>query len=420
MRFDFWRKGFWQSQQKGLVHSSTQIGGGFQVLDKGDLVDKGYKQNPTVFSVIEKRASKAAQGDIIATRNGKEVENHPLVKLLENPNPTQGRKAFLKCAFTNYDISGEVFFYLVKPDKGMNAGKPKHIWVIPRQKLKKIIYLENSEGGSTPIPLTYVFDDGQGGERRIDASNIIHWKDDDPMDARHGMSKLESLRYVVSQSNAAYEGALRQIQNGGPKGILSLKSEVQGGFTAEQAGQLEAKMGPKYYGEANLNKIVVSGQQWEYTQIGLSPVDLQLMESQDISKVDISNVFNVPLPVISPQGQTYNNITEANKDFARICISFARELLGEFEKKLAPMFKMGDVRLSIDESDYHELATDIGNLVNALKTADWMTPNEKRVAQGLAPMDDKLMDEIYISTSVMPISFDEPESNSGEVRASEE
>lgn len=411
---------FWRKNQKSLVHSSTHIGGGFQVVDKGDLVDKGYKQNPTVFSVIEKRASKAAQGDIIATdKKGKVQENNPVVKLLNNPNPTQGRKAFLKCAFTNYDISGEVFFHLVKPSNGMNAGKPKHIWVIPRQKLNKILYLSNTEGGSTPIPVAYVFDDGNGGEETIKAENIIHWKDDDPLDARHGMSKLESLRFVVSQSNAAYEGALRQIQNGGPKGILSLTSEVQGGFTSEQAGQLEAKMGPQYWGEANLNKIVVSGQQWDFTQIGLSPVDLELMGSQEISKTDISNVYNVPLPVISPQGQTYNNITEANKDFARICISFARELLGEFEKKLVPMFKMGEVKLTIDESDYHELAQDIQSLVTALKAADWMTPNEKRKAQGMEPINDKLMDEIYLPTSLMPISFDESSGESDQSTSGE-
>jgi hypothetical protein len=125
------------------------------------FIDKGYKGNALVYSIIRKIAEKGKQCPTYVYKESeaskkyrggkynskelnrlqsiafrkKELEDvnylDPVNQLIKNPNPMQTWSEFLDSMLTWYNTSGEIFVYGFAPQDGLNKGKIKEMYILP-------------------------------------------------------------------------------------------------------------------------------------------------------------------------------------------------------------------------------------------------------------------------------------------------
>ena len=77
-------------------HFYGKMGGTTSFISGVDMLEIA-KQNPVLTTCIEIRAKRLSQADFyIEDANGKRVENHPVIELINNPNAHQSKQDFLK------------------------------------------------------------------------------------------------------------------------------------------------------------------------------------------------------------------------------------------------------------------------------------------------------------------------------------
>ncbi len=367
------------------------------------FIKDGYQANPQLFSVISRIAQRCSEAKFKMFSDNEEVEEHPLLDLLNRPNPLQGQPQFLECLVGYYKINGEVFVHT--PTAVTRQTAAVQMWIIPSVLLKEIKY------DALGMPTSYHFQDG-GKVKTISAEEIIHWKSFNPSDKRRGMSPIQAARGVLTQSNAGYAANAKLLQNGGAKGVLTL-DDAMGRLTPEQAEALQDRFEKKYTGATNWGKVIISGQKMSWQEIGLSAVDLNILESQKMSLRDICNVYQCPVQLFNQtEGSTFNNMQEAKRDFIdSAIIPTLNSFINLLEISLIEVFEKFDskqYRLEVDKSVYPELNKDIKELAPALNTAWWFTPNQKLEFMDMPASEVEGMDMVYIPSNMVPIDFSEP------------
>jgi phage portal protein BeeE len=138
----------------------------------------------------------------------------------------------------------------------------------------------------------------------------------------------------------------------------------------------------------------------EYTQIGMSPADLEILKSLEFDSQELCRVFGVDPILLSVEAASYNNKSEAYKSLVNNVVV---PLLNLFQDCLNESINDAEIEIVYDISHFPELQEDLKQQVDALKGADWLTLNEKRSMMNKEPLKDALMDKIYISTSLVPL-----------------
>ena len=377
------------------------LGGEFSLMGVGPKVyiDEGYKANPNLFSAISwitQRVANTKWQLFDTTDNDEHIEifDHPLLELLENPNPSQSKSEFLESACGYKKITGEAFIHGVSPEMGVNSGKPKELWILP-----------------TPI-MTVKFDgsgiankfliESAGKSEDIPVDEILYIRQFNPGSANRGMSTIEAGKRVVTQSNDAYDANMKLLQNLGPQGLLTM-DDAAANPTQEQIDLMEQKINRKYGGASNYGKAMVNSLNWKWQQIGLSAADLSLMESQKMSLRDICNLFNLNSQLFNdPDNTTYNNIQEARKaGITDAVIPEIEAFKNGLNSWLTP--KYGEnLKLGYDKNAFPELQKDLKSMAEWLSLAYWLTPNQKLEQMGFPQSDNPIMSEILLPTSVVP------------------
>ena len=102
---------------KFLERKSTVSGAHFEnttrhewsMQDNKEFADEGYGLNSTIFACVSKIATNAAKAKISLKQNGEEIDDHPILDLLKQPNMDQGGVEFRTAAFSFYTLLGNSF-----------------------------------------------------------------------------------------------------------------------------------------------------------------------------------------------------------------------------------------------------------------------------------------------------------------------
>jgi phage portal protein BeeE len=141
----------------------------------------------------------------------------------------------------------------------------------------------------------------------------------------------------------------------------------------------------------------------KWSAFGLSPVDLNIAKGKEEMAVELSNVYHVPISMISQANSTENNMIEGRKALitdAVIPIVEARKSV--YQRKLLPKF--GDnLVIEYDYTIFSELQEDLEKLSKTAAAMWWITPNERRAMTNYDQKKDPLMDRIYTPTGLIPL-----------------
>ena len=417
----------------------------WQGADQRSFVDDGYVANDIVYSIIklitdkakiapfhvykvvdEKAAKKykslAAQKDInlkeLETLHKKAYElytgDQRLNELLKYPNEEDCWSDLVEqwCGFKL--ITGNSFIYGKLIEAGNNQGKPFELFALPSQYMAIIANINVFPPTRAGYQLYY------GQMWSFDTKEILHDKYFNPQwgvtgGQLYGQSPLRAAAKNLTRSNEAKTAAVASFQNGGPAGVLFMNDERFDPTSGQaQAQALKTAVSQKG-GAANFNSIAVSGYKVDWKQIGLSPVELNIIESEKWDLKALCNIYGVPSQLLNDSdSKTYNNQREGEKALTLRCaIPLLNSLTENLNRKLHTDwgYKGTNLYVDYDLSVYGELEANKAEQTEWLNTAWWISPKQKLDIMNIEVPDyipTEELEKLYIPTGLQTIDQFQP------------
>ena len=378
----------------GNRQAQWNLAGSKDAQNAGRFAREGYQLNVVAYQAINKTADAVAAIPWIARRrNGDELTEHPLLDLLARPNPMQSRAELMRALVGFYRISGNGYI-----ERVMVAGRPRELYALRPDRMTVI-------PSATGMPEGYVYRVNEAkvkwdADPRTGISDIRHIKTFNPLDDWYGMSPIMAGAYAIDQHNESMVHIQALLQNGAaPSGVL----EVEGDLNDDQYNRLKADIEEKYSGSRNAGRplLLEGGMKW--TQMGLSPSDMAIIETKYSAARDISLALGVPPLLLNiPGDSTYSNYKEARLAFyEETVIPLAHSIRDELNAWLAPLF--GDVMLDLDLDQIPAIYEKRLELWSMADNSGDLTINERREIKGYEPIDNG--DQILVQSSMIPLSM---------------
>lgn len=330
------------------------------------------------------------------------IMDSPLARLLERPNAYQAQDQFLENLFGYRFISGEGDLY--GNDGGIQGGKFVELNVLPTHFLD--IYADPKDLYGL---LGYKLMVGQGID--LPKDKVLQWKTWNPefndvtRSHMRGVSPMKAAYKTLRMSNNAADASAMMAINGGAKGAITPKpigSNVAT-FTVEQANMIKRAVNEDINGVDNKGRINVLQTPWDYLNFGLSSVDMDLVNTLQLSLHQWCRVFGLPAVIFDTDTSSYNNYQNAMRDLmTNTIVPVCCSLRDELNKWLVPRFGE-NVYIDFDISALPELQQDLERMSRILRDAYWLTLDEKRSAMNYEEKGG-IFDAAYVNQSLVPLA----------------
>lgn len=413
------------------------MGNGMVVWNRKDsrtYVEKGYCDNEIVFACVRVYLNKikvapfilskvVSEKNLIAydqysrknndflnikaktfkTKALEELDRHPVIDLLNNPNTYQTRNEFVEAAMGYYKLLGETFIYGIGPgDDSPNFGKFNELHVLPAHLVEPMF----SGNIKNPIKAYKLAIGDQTVE--IPAEFIMHMKTWNPnWDLNgvqlRGLSPLSAANTTLTRNGYNQTAQTKAFKNGGSAYLLSSATDSRP-LSPDQIDLLNERIREKIQGEENFHSITATSGLVTATKIGESPADLMLIEADKRDTKKIASVFGIDTILIGDaDNSSYNNMEQAYKALVtNVIIPDQIEFRDKLAEFILPAFKDEILHLEIDSSVYPELQPDL-KLMMEVYGKPLLTENERRGVFNWDSIDDENMDKIYIATGLQPL-----------------
>lgn len=310
------------TEKKSIGHSVGQITGNPLM----ELLFSGTKLNPAAaMNFYQQVASVSTAVDCIAdeiqgispvlenNKTGKIVADHDVIKLLTNPNGAESGNMFLSSLSRHYLLTHDAYIYAA----GSVNRPPAELWAVKPQNVS----VSKSMDGYAH---SFIVSNGKG-------SGNYTRKQDRRMGWRYYDGSLEELYRISSFSSssdnvrpdsplnsAALEARqqilgryhnLRILENGGRLSLVAIFKDT---MDQEQHDMRRHKINEQMAGADNAGKIgVISADDLEIKEFGNTNKDMDFAELDKTAREAIYLRYKVPLPLVSMDASTFNNLEQA-------------------------------------------------------------------------------------------------------------
>ncbi len=319
------------------------------------------------------------------------VEDTDIEKLLLTPNSQQSTQELFESIDGYKLLTGNSYLFGITPGIGLNAKKPIELYSIPSP-MVSIIPISVFEGVKG-YKFSFI-------NEEIPSDEVAHFKYWNPItgdaslnDIFYGQSPLQACRMLMGKYKDADISQGSMFKNQGPAGILA--GENGSDLTTEQAMSIKDKFKQVYQGANKAGEIIVTPAKLSWQQIGLSPVDLNIIEGKQDMLSELCNAYHLPIGLFSSKNSTENNMIESRK----MMITDAVIPLVEARKQVLNRWlssKFGnEYIIEFDYTVFNEIQEDLSKLAETSSKMYWTTPNEKRAYTNYDQHPDPLMDKLY-------------------------
>lgn len=349
------------------------------------LVKRAMAENPIVQRSTRLVSQSAAQIRWVLTRDGREIVAHPLLDLLNGPNPMDSGTSLIEAAVSYLLLSGDCFFERVTNEEGraleLYTLRPDRIEIVP---------------GANGWPRAYIYKVGAKShsfdvDQMTGMSNILHLREFAPLSDHRGQSALSAAAKALDVFEAAENWNKALFDNAArPSGALVFEpSEGAGHLSDEQFDRLKAEMSENFEGVKNAGRplLLEGGLKWQ--PMALSPTDMDHVNTRNSAARDIALAFGVPPMLLGiPGDNTYANYQEASRGLWRLTILPMMMKMSEaLNRWLAPSFGRG-LKLDFDRNAIPALMSEREALWRMVQSATFLSDEERRMILGLAPIGD--------------------------------
>ena len=374
-----------------------------------DLAKEGYLKNAIVYRCVNE-ISKGASAVPMLLKNGDEiVKQHPIIDLLNRPNPLQSYSEFFNSLFGYVLLSGNAYILKV----GNELGAPKEL-----HQLRPDRIVIKGNGNALPDRYEYMLNGRVQNTYLVDQLNgyseVKHVKLWNPLDDYYGLSPMSAAAVEVDQFNMSSKHNVNLLNNGArPSGAVIFKPQDDAGFavnlTESQRQQLLTDLNNRFSGAGNAGRPMLLEGDFDWKEMGLTPKDMDFHRLKNMAATDIALCFGVPSQLVGvPDAQTYANVSEARLAlYEETIIPHLRKIESDLNEWLIPLY---DDRLTLqyDVDSIPALSErkrkTYENVTSAVREGI-MTRNEARESIGLSPIEGA--DGLYISANLFPLTDDD-------------
>lgn len=311
-------------------------------------------------------------------------------------------------------ITGNSFIYAKMIEGGLNDGKPFELYALPAQYMAIIANVEVFPPVRVGYQLYY------GKMWTFDTKEILHDKYFNPYwtvtgNELYGQSPLMAAARTLTRSNEAKTASVSSFQNGGPAGVLFMNDDRFDPTSGTQQAQALKKAVSEKGGASNFNSIAVSGYKVDWKQIGLSPVELNIIESEKWDMKSLCNIYGVPAQLLNDaDNKTYNNQQEGEKALTLRCaIPLLDGIAENLNRKLHSDwgYRGQNVYIGYDIQVYQELEANKSEQVDWLDKAWWISPKQKLEIMGIRNPDyipTEELEKLYIPSNLQTLDQFQP------------
>lgn len=369
----------------------------YRIKDEKALKEYEYaskQQNPNTQSLLRKQFLK-----IKALEEVK--DDNDLQMLIDNPNPVYSKTEFYEGVYSFRLLTGNTYLHTPLLDLGVNAGRPLEMWLLPSQWMS----LQVSDTWPRQI-LGY----------RLQIANLIPIGTEEVVHIRYfnpqfsyvgneliGLSPLTAGSKVLDRQEAETDYSVNAFQNSGISGIVSNENMNSDEIEKGALGQMKTEFFQEATGVENARKLMFSVGKINYTAIGLSPVDMDILKSEIRTFKKLCNLYGVSDMLFNNDG--IGNGVGGKTDivykdlYTNAALPEVYALRDALNQKVTPKFNKKGERYFIDAdiTGITELQDDMKDMAAVFSTSPVMIPSVICKAFGWPiPEGDPNIDKIYI------------------------
>ncbi|MFF2493244.1 phage portal protein [Agromyces sp. NPDC058064] len=281
-------------------------------------VEHGYARNELVYACITERATSIPDAPLrvydALGRKSEPLEDHPVRRLLANPNPLMADVELDELLELHKCLAGNAFWEVVSD----RAGRPAELWPL-RPDLIKV------KRGRNTVSYGYSPD---GGGRYVDV-DVIHFRMTSPLDPLGGMAPMRAALRGTALDNEATNYVTALLQNHAIPGVAITMGNLEQVLDESTTNRLTEKWKQKFGGKRRGEPAFLQTGM-EIKELGSSLKDLEFPDLRTISESRICMSFGVP-PILVGAKVGLDRSTFANYKEARA--SFWEETLIPARKK---------------------------------------------------------------------------------------
>jgi HK97 family phage portal protein len=350
--------------------------------DTAALARSGVMANAVAYACVRKIASAAASVPWLLYDGATELENHPLLTLLSQPNPQEDGASLFERWYAFLQSAGNAYLEAVTLDgspRELHVLRPDRMSVVPGPRGWPAAYDYTIDGGATRIV------------RQPDGFlPVLHLALFHPLDDYYGLAPLAVAGMAVEVHNAGAAWSKALLDNAArPSGALIYKGpDAAPGLTEEQFSRLKRELEDAYQGSANAGRPMVLEGGLDWKAMSYAPSDMDFTATRAAAAREIALAFGVPPMLLGiPGDNTYANYAEANLSFWRqTVLPLVGRSAAALTRWLAPRFGEG-LRICHDSDAVEALAEARQSIWEKLSASTFLTLNEKRQAAGYSPLE---------------------------------
>ena len=331
------------------------------------------------------------------------VEDSAVANLLKRPNGYQGQDQFFEQLFGMRFLTGEGFIW--GNDGSIEEGEFTELLVMPSQ------YMDLISDPSDLFGVNGWLLTSATGNVPLQKMDVMQWKSWNPsfdsVTRSHlrGVSPIKAAWNIYLMGKEAQMAAAKLMANGGAKGALVPKAVGNQIPLVDEAtaANMQRALAARVNNQDKIGQVAMLQTPWEFLSFGLTSQEMQLIDAMKFSLEQWCRVFSMPVVLFSADNMADNNYQNALRDLVtNTIVPMCAQLRDELNKWLVP--RMGDknVFIDFDIMALPELQRDMEKMVAGLRSADWLTMDEKRVAMNYEPKGGAY-DSAYIAQGMIPI-----------------
>ena len=318
---------------------------------------------PELRAVIDKRASMMASNHpCLYNMNGDKIESHWLLDLFKDPNAMQSWSDVVYSLSVQDALYSNAFAYCPKRSFDIrNLMVPLPANKIEIQLSGKKLQAMDSEDMVT----RFCFEYDDDSKEMIDWTDMIYLTTDDGMNLVKPISRIDSLKYPLSNIKAQYHKRNVLLENIGSIGILTTSQNDMGGaipMTPEEKRQIQQD-----WFKRSKDELIITESNVDWKPMSYPTRDLMLFEELTADKMAIIDTYGLNANLFSSErGTTFTNVRDS------IRLVYTDTIIPETQSMYDSMMKQwglsDEYYLKADFSHLPALQEDEGEKADVQKT----------------------------------------------------
>ena len=372
------------------------------LINYEDFVKNAYSKNPIVYRCIQFISQMAAATPWMLNDQDLDEARDPLAVTLMQPSDTMAHSDLVEAIVGSMMLAGEAFI------EGMELNgrlvemaymRPDYVKVVPATDGTIMRYEFDAGGGKKlyPVPLP----NGIGSRSWCQVCHIKTWH---PTDAWRGHSPMLAAASAIMEHNGVGDFARALLKNAArPSGALVYAPKdptVPQTMSADQFDRLKQELDETHTGVSNAGRPMLLEGGLAWVPMSLTPMEMGTAEARSTASREIALALGVPPLLLGlPGDNTYANYAEANIALWRQTVKpLLKKITGRMTRWVQPLHRGAIIAPDYDDAPIAE--TERAIAFERVKTADFLTWDEKREAVGYPKLEKGLGSHVLVAAGL--------------------